>query len=146
MHLSISFASALVVGDGEIINQLKEPSHGWPNMTVWCFKPNVWVMPIIELNKGFKGKRIFFHEAEVEYINQKTNGAFLELCAGGQDNHFVLLAKKQEVLTTLQLMLPEFPEQVGNWFFRWKLELLLRYAVNGVIYNGPKALLLVNKA
>ncbi len=143
-HLSLSFASAKVTGDGRITEQLKFPQHGYPDTTAWYFKKGVVQIPIRYKPKGFTGIRLSFHRTEVEYINQQSQGAFLELCADGRDDCFVQLVNKQEAITALQALISKLPERIDNWFFLWKLEVLVGYCISALAKHRSQAILLVS--
>ena len=59
----------------------------------------------------------------VRAMNEMTQGVFLELCEGDENQRYILLEPRKQYLARLREMLPNLPEDIG-----WQRELKKRLA------------------
>lgn len=72
-----------------------------------------------DLSIGYLG----FNILGVRVMNEMTQGAFLELCKGSENQRYILLEPCKKHLVRLREMLPSLPEDIG-----WQRELKKRLA------------------
>ncbi|PIR89629.1 MAG: hypothetical protein COU07_01930 [Candidatus Harrisonbacteria bacterium CG10_big_fil_rev_8_21_14_0_10_40_38] len=72
-----------------------------------------------DLSIGYLGFNIY----GVRAMNEMTQGAFLELCEGDENQRYILLEPRKQHLARLREMLPNLPEDIG-----WQRELKKRLA------------------
>ena len=93
-----------------------------------------------DLSIGYLGLNI----SGVRAMNEMTQGAFLELCDGNENQRYIFLEPRKQLLARLREMLPNLPEDIGwQGELKKRLTCLLDNADACLNKHGARAVMLI---